>query len=275
MGYGESIPADATGRTAVPGVWAAGNVTDLGAGVIASAAAGTTVAAQLNADLVLEDTQRALADRPAESLREDFWDARYGEANQIWSGNPNPHLVARIEGQSPGTALDVGSGEGADAIWLAARGWQVTAMDVSGVALERGKAAAARLGPAVAGRITWVHADVLDWDAAGAQFGLVSAQFLHFTTSKDALYRRLAELVRPGGTLLVVGHHPDDMRHSAHAEHSNMLEFLFTAEEVAAVLDPAAWQVLVAGAPEREAVDPRGHQRVMRDAVLQASRLRP
>ncbi len=206
-------------------------------------------------------------------LHEDFWDARYGEADQIWSGNPNPQLVAQIADQTPGTALDVGSGEGADAIWLAARGWQVTAIDVSSVALERGKAAAARLGPETAARITWIHGDVLAWDAASTRFDLVSAQFLHFTSAKEAVFRRLAELVRPGGTLLVVGHHPADVPISAHAAHVNLHALLFTADEVAAILDRSEWQVLVADAPERAAVDPAGQRRVMRDAVLRARRL--
>ncbi len=68
---------------------------------------------------------------------QEFWDARYRSADTIWSGNPNPHLVAQVADLSPGTALDVGSGEGADAIRLAARGWHVTGVDVSPVALDR------------------------------------------------------------------------------------------------------------------------------------------
>src|SRR5690349_24226678 len=66
---------------------------------------------------------------------QEFWDERYRSADRIWSGNPNPHLVTTVTGLPPGTALDVGCGEGADAVWLAEQGWQVTALDVSAVAL--------------------------------------------------------------------------------------------------------------------------------------------
>src|ERR1700738_3548715 len=110
---------------------------------------------------------------------QDFWDARYGSAEAIWSGNPNPQLVAQVADLRPGTALDVGSGEGADAIWLAERRWQVTGIDVSTVALERAALLAAAAGQDVADRITWQQADILTWDPAQRQFDLVSAQFMH------------------------------------------------------------------------------------------------
>ena len=70
----------------------------------------------------------------------EFWDERYSSADRIWSGNPNPHLVTVAAHLTPGTALDVGSGEGADAIWLASHGWTVTAIDISQVALDRSAA---------------------------------------------------------------------------------------------------------------------------------------
>ena len=93
---------------------------------------------------------------PAALLTPEFWDERYRSKEQVWSGNPNPHLVEQIADIAPGTALDVGCGEGADAIWLAARGWQVTAADVSQVALDRGARFAAEAGSDVAARITWL-----------------------------------------------------------------------------------------------------------------------
>ncbi|HEV7666156.1 MAG TPA: class I SAM-dependent methyltransferase, partial [Chloroflexota bacterium] len=94
---------------------------------------------------------------------QEFWDERYASAATIWSGNPNPHLVAQVSDLRPGTALDVGSGEGADAIWLAEQGWQVTGIDVSMVALERAAQMAAAAGHDVADRITWQQADILTW----------------------------------------------------------------------------------------------------------------
>jgi SAM-dependent methyltransferase len=208
---------------------------------------------------------------PAALPTQEFWDARYGSADQIWSGNPNPQLVAEVADLVPGTALDVGCGEGADAIWLAARGWHVTAIDVSPVALDRAARHAAEAGPAVATRVTWQHADVLLWEPPPLHFDLVSAQFVHLPTpAREALHRRLAAAVRPGGTLLIVGHHPSDLETAA--GRPNLPDFLFTADQVAAVLEPADWQVLVAAAPERQALDPDGRPLTIHDAVLRAQR---
>src|SRR5207237_3255865 len=94
---------------------------------------------------------------------QEFWDERYRSADRIWSGEPNRRLVERVSDLSPGAALDVGSGEGADAIWLAARGWDVTAIDVSSVALARGAGHAADAGTGEADGITWQQAAVLSW----------------------------------------------------------------------------------------------------------------
>ena len=105
----------------------------------------------------------------ADLFTQEFWDARYGATDQVWSGNPNPRLVEHVADLTPGTALDVGCGEGADAIWLAARGWQVTAIDVSPVALERVANRAAEAGEQIAARITWQQADVLVWEPAPRQ----------------------------------------------------------------------------------------------------------
>lgn len=72
-----------------------------------------------------------------EQFDQAFWDERYRSHATLWSGNPNGHLISETDGLTPGAALDVGSGEGADAIWLAERGWRVTAVDLSTVALQR------------------------------------------------------------------------------------------------------------------------------------------
>ena len=84
---------------------------------------------------------------------EQSWEERYRSRTAVWSGQPNPQLVAEAAGLDAGTALDVGSGEGADTIWLASRGWQVTAVDFATTALQRGAAHAEALGAEVAGRI--------------------------------------------------------------------------------------------------------------------------
>jgi SAM-dependent methyltransferase len=206
-------------------------------------------------------------------LTQEFWDARYRSADRIWSGNPNPQLVEQVADLAPGTALDVGSGEGADAIWLASRGWHVTAIDVSTVALERAAQRAAEAGAAVADRITWQQADVLSWDPAPLQFDLVSAQFMQLPTpARESLHRRLAAAVRPGGTLLIVGHHPSDLETSV--RRPNLPGVLFTADQIAAALEPDDWQIVVAAAPARQALDPDGRPVTIHDAVLRAQRRR-
>jgi SAM-dependent methyltransferase len=99
------------------------------------------------------------------------WDTRYSRAGRVWSGRPNGSLVAEIAGLEPGRALDVGCGEGADAVWLARQGWQVTALDVSQVAIERGRRAAAAAGV----EIEWVHASLAEAGLEAGSFDLVSA----------------------------------------------------------------------------------------------------
>ena len=142
-----------------------------------------------------------------------FWDERYRSASALWTVNPNPQLVAEAADLVPGTVLDVGCGEGADACWMAEHGWQVTAVDISTVALERGAAHASALGPEIAERIAWLQADFNDYVPVPSSFDVVSAQFMHLPKDqRELLHRRLAASVAPGGTLLVVGHHPSDLR---------------------------------------------------------------
>jgi SAM-dependent methyltransferase len=198
-----------------------------------------------------------------------FWDERYGSVSRIWSGDPNPQLVQETSDLKPGTALDAGCGEGADAHWLAGRGWQVTAVDVSGVALDRG---AAHAGPDVTDRITWELADLTTW-APDRTYDLVNAQFMQFPSAlREPVFARLAAAVSPGGTLLIVGHHPSDM-------HTTMPrppepDLFFTAEELAESLDPEWWEVVVAESRPRPTKDPDGREVTIHDAVLRARRHR-
>jgi SAM-dependent methyltransferase len=202
---------------------------------------------------------------------EQSWEERYRSNPAVWSGHPNAQLVAEASGLAAGAALDVGSGEGADALWLAARGWQVTAVDFSATALKRGAEHADALGADVAGRISWVHADLTVWTPAGGPFDLVSSQFMHLPSApRQALFARLAAAVAPGGTLLIVGHHPSDLQTTMPRPH--MPDLFFTAEEIADSLDPGQWDILVADARPRRASDPEGQQVTIHDAVLRARR---
>ena len=140
-GLGDFVETDATGATAVPGLYAAGNVTDPSQQVLQAAANGSRVGAMISFSLADDDIRAAA--RP--SANEADWDHRYG-GDQMWSGNPNGTLVNEISGLTPGRALDVGAGEGGDALWLAEQGWSVTASDISQRALDRVAAEAERRG---------------------------------------------------------------------------------------------------------------------------------
>lgn len=201
------------------------------------------------------------------------WEERYGSPRAVWSGNPNPQLVTEASDLPDGTALDVGCGEGADAIWLASRGWTVTAADFSRTALARAATHAADAG--VADRITWTHADLRTTSPDGP-FDLVSAQYLYLLPDlRHALFARLAAAVAPGGTLLVVGH---DLAGST--DHPMPPEIYYTAEEIAGTLDPDAWAILVSEARPRPLTDAaarhrsetEGHEHSVPDTVLRASR---
>jgi SAM-dependent methyltransferase len=202
---------------------------------------------------------------------QEFWDERYRSADRLWSGQPNAQLVAQVAGLPPGEALDAGCGEGADAIWLASQGWTVTAVDVSAVALERAAGHAEAEG--VAGRITWQREDLLTWEPGQQRFDLVSAQFMHLPSPLlEAMHARLAAAVRPGGTLLIVNHHPDDIH--ANVGRPDELSMFPAAEQLAAALDPAVWEVAVAAAFTRPATDLDGNPTTVTDSVLRATRRR-
>lgn len=146
-----------------------------------------------------------MTDPPVGSESERYWEEFYRGDERAWSGEPNPILVQEVAGLAPGSALDLGCGEGADAIWLARRGWQVTAVDVSRTALDRAARHAALAD--VAGRIDWQLHD-LELSFPTGAFDLVSAQFLHSPVdmSREAVLRAAAAAVAPGGVLLVAGH---------------------------------------------------------------------
>jgi len=202
----------------------------------------------------------------------DFWDERYRSARRVWSGNPNPQLVAEVAGRPPGRALDVGCGEGADAIWLARAGWTVVAADISGVALERAAQHARDTAPAVAERIEWRRADLLAQTPGPGSFDLVSAQFMQLPPNpRTRLFRALAAAVAAGGMLLVVGHHPSDL--AVGVPRPPMPEVFYTPEEIAALLDDS-WVVEVSEARPRPATTPDGAEVTVHDTILVATRRR-
>lgn len=160
-------------------------------------------------------------------LDQGFWDELYRADDQIWSGRPNDAVVAEIAGLTPGRALDVGCGEGGDARWLAARGWRVTAVDISRVALARAAALADDTG------ITWRHLDLVAEAPEVSGYDLVSAQYFVFPRACEQVLERVLAAVAPGGTLLVTSHAGMGDRHAG-----------YRPDEIAARLD-GTWEVVV------------------------------
>ncbi|MEY3209586.1 MAG: hypothetical protein RIT28_67, partial [Pseudomonadota bacterium] len=145
----------------------------------------------------------------------DFWEARWARAirehpGAVESRPPSARLTSEVADLPPGLALDAGAGHGSEAIWLAARGWRVTAVDFSSTALELASARAARLGADVAERVEWVQGDLASWSPEPSRYDLVSCLYVHVAGSVLEFVRRLSEGVAPGGTILLVGHRPVD-----------------------------------------------------------------
>lgn len=171
---------------------------------------------------------------------------------------------------TPGSALDVGAGEGADAVWLADRGWDVTALDISPVALGRTEQHAVDRG--VADRVRTVEHDLVGSPVVPGEYDLVSAQFWHPPPAlRTTSYLGLAAAVGPGGVLLVVGHHPDDLGTGARRGHGDP-DRLFRPEQVAEVLAPEQWQIKVCDVAPRDAAGPDGPMRVTDSVVLAVRR---
>ncbi|WP_079125612.1 class I SAM-dependent methyltransferase [Streptomyces lushanensis] len=201
---------------------------------------------------------------------EEYWDDRYGQSDRIWSGRPNSVLVRETTGATPGRALDLGCGEGADAVWLARQGWRVTGTDVSGVAL--GRAAEHAEAEGVADRIEWQRHDLAVSFPEGG-FDLVSAQYLHSygDMPREKILRTAASAVAPGGTLLIVGHGG-----FAPWEENPHPEIHFpTPEEVLESLDLAEgeWEVQICEEHERQQNGPDGRPGHRTDNTLKVRRL--
>ncbi|PDP87134.1 SAM-dependent methyltransferase [Glycomyces fuscus] len=194
-----------------------------------------------------------------------FWDGVHAARPAADEPRPNVRLVEAVTDLSPGRALDLGCGGGGDALWLARRGWHVTAVDVSAVAVERlgGLARSHGLGDLVTAERHDLHASF-----PGGRFDLVGAHYLHtsFDLDRSAVLRAAAHALRPGGRLLVVDHGS-----TAPWSWNQDPDTRFpTPGEVAADigLDPATWTVERADAPRRTATGPGGRTAEVIDHVL-------
>lgn len=194
-----------------------------------------------------------------------FWDDRYSSSEQLFSGAPNGVLITEVTDLPPGQALDVGCGEGADALWLARRGWQVTAIDISSVALQRAAAA----GTDLAERVAWTRTDLTVTPPPACAFDLVSAQYFPLPRAERAALHGLLEAVAPGGTLLIAGHDPADLspRHELDFDPDDY----YHPNDIARFLDHN-WSVLINETRARTAPAPAGTHHT-HDTVLRAKRL--
>jgi len=199
------------------------------------------------------------------------WEEHYGAKPRVWSGRVNARLAEVVPRLSGTRALDLGCGEGADAIWLAEHGWEVVAVDVSTTALARAAEDAEARG--VLSRIDFQAHD-LELTFPEGSFDLVSAQFFHTPLEMDraAVLCRAAGAVAPGGTLLIVDHGeaPPWAKFGGHHHHH---EFPSARDVLAGLaLDPAEWEPVRVGPAERDAVGPEGEHAHLVDNIIELRR---
>ncbi len=200
----------------------------------------------------------------------DFWEQLWARtlrerADGVARRPPNAHLTREVSGLRPGRALDAGCGHGSDTLWLAAQGWQVTAVDFSAAALAHARSTAEAAGADVAGRVDWVQADLATWTPQPGHFDLVVSLCVHVAGSVPEMVRRMGAGVAPGGTLLLVGHRPIDPVTGAATPAAGQQQV--SVGVTVAALDPGQWKVLVAEDRARAAAGTGV------DAVIRAWRL--
>lgn len=195
----------------------------------------------------------------------EYWEAHYAERDRIWSGRVNTHFADVVADLQPGRALDLGCGEGGDAVWLAERGWLVTAVDISEKAMQRAAEEARARG--VLERIAFQRHDLSDSFPDGT-YDLISAQFLHSTVrlERPQILREAAAAVAPGGRLVIVDH-GGMPPWSKKVPHDHPFP---SAEVVLADLDlpSAEWDRLRVEAVDRTAAGPDGEVAMLQDNVM-------
>lgn len=202
-------------------------------------------------------------------MTDDFdqasWERRWSQAlrdhgDAVASRPPNAQLVEVAAGLNLGRALDAGCGHGAEAMKLAARGWEVTAVDFSATALDHARSTAERIGGDVAGRITWLQGDLGIWAPEPRAFDLVHCLYVHVAGSVEEMVARLAGGVAPGGTLFMVGHLPVDPETGAPSPAAGQQQV--TVEEALKALPHGSWTIHTADVVRR--ADGRGADAVVR-----------
>lgn len=196
------------------------------------------------------------------------WDERYAAAELVWSRGPNQFVEVECADLPPGTAVDLAAGEGRNAIWLAGRGWRVTAVDFSRVALDKGRTLAGDLD------VDWVCADATTWTPA-APVDLVVVAYLQVPAAdRRAAVRHAVASLRPGGTFVLVAHDTTNLTDGTGGPQDASV--LMTADDVLADLDGLDVDVVRAGRVERVVATDDGHggeeQRTAYDALVRLTR---
>ena len=180
----------------------------------------------------------------------DAWDERYAAAELVWSHEPNQFVASELEGLTPGVAVDLAAGEGRNALWLASRGWEATAVDFSQVALDKGAPIAARAGV----EVHWVCADATTWQPPSPVDLVVVAYLQLPPQERRRAVRGAYAMLRPGGTLLLVAHDSTNLAEGTGGPQDPAV--LMTAEDVLSDLSGLDVEVLraervarVVGAP--------------------------
>ncbi len=178
------------------------------------------------------------------------WDERYAASELVWSAGPNQFVAAELGGLTPGRAVDLAAGEGRNAIWLAERGWQVTAVDFSLVGLDKGREVQARHPHGRDLHIDWVHGDVLEFHADAAGYDLALLAYLQLAGEEmHTAVRRAFAALAGGGTFFLVGHDSTNLTEGTGGPQDP--DVLYTAEEVLGYLDGERFEVIRAERVER------------------------
>lgn len=198
------------------------------------------------------------------------WNARYDRSDLIWSAEPNRFLVEEVGSLPAGRALDLACGEGRNAIWLARRGWRVTAVDFSSVGLSKATEVAAHQGA----EVEWVLADLEDYEPERGAYDLVVLLYLHLPPQRRReVLQRAASALAPGATLLVVGHDTTNVAEGVGGPQD--VSVLFTPDDVLADLrDAAALEVERAERVRRPVETPEGNREAI-DALIRFRRVAP
>ncbi|HEY2042616.1 MAG TPA: class I SAM-dependent methyltransferase [Jatrophihabitans sp.] len=201
----------------------------------------------------------------------DAWDARYAASELVWSADPNRWVAAELAELRPGRALDLATGEGRNAIWLASRGWTVTAADFSKVALDKGRRIAESLDDeegSPSGRIHWLEADVFEHVPEPGGYDLVLICYLQVPAGpRRTVVRRAAEALAPGGVLLVIGHDSTNLTDGVGGP--QYPEVLFTPDDIVADLAMSGTTIRIDKA-ERVRREVPGEARPAIDALVRA-----